>query len=61
MKKNIKLNENHATLVRRNMENFKSKVLSQVAQNMNEGGLQDTGLTKPHSKLFGKADWTLSS
>ncbi len=59
MQKNIKLSENHTELVRRNMENFKSKVLSQVAQNMSYGGINE--VAKPHSKLFGQVGWTLSS
>jgi hypothetical protein len=56
MKKNIKLSEKHAEMVRQNMANFKNDVLNQVAQNMN---YSVGGLIKPHSKLFGQVSWTL--
>ena len=55
MKKNIKLSENHSELVRQNVANFKNKVLTQVAKNMN----YCIGGNDPHSKLFGQVSWTL--
>jgi fructose 1,6-bisphosphatase len=73
MKKTIKLNEQHAQLVRENMEDFKNDVLKNLARRMYVGGDDSVsvgitggvsptvGTTKPFSEAFIQAGWRRSS